>query len=458
MIAHPKNTVKLSAEHEWEWLTASLRNLSKSRRIVIKRIEHATLSLLREELKQPWEVLHFIGHGTFNRRSSEGVLLFERENGERYEVSGRRLSRILRRQPQPPKLIVLNACEGGRAAENDAFAGVSQRLAKDGAASVVAMQFKVSDRAALVFSRAFYTALAEGDPVDQAVYEGRQALHSEALEAEWGNPVLYTRFPDQRLVSNRWIPKAAAVLALLGALSASAYWASTLQDTHPACPSPPDLDMPFVKIPTGEVLRIGTAPLKIEKPYCMAKFEVTQRQWREVMGELPKQSKEGDDLPVGNISKSDVQRFLDTLNQIDPGARYRLATDTQWEYAARAGTKGEHYFEGSEDDLYKYGNCKSGRFDDGFDGPAEVGSFDPNPWGLYDMYGNQAEVIEDELPAPSPEAAPPGIKIIRRGGSFRNSPDNCNSSYQSRILLDRSDADTGFRVVRDPVKKRLVAP
>jgi hypothetical protein len=125
------------------------------------------------------------------------------------------------------RLIVLNACESAASGDGfDPFAGVATSLVLGGLPAVVAMQSPISDQAAIAFSQAFYQRLAAGDPVDAAVAEGRQAVHSADRDNfEWATPVLFMRTPDgelypekdivaQRPVWRRWVMTALLILGI----------------------------------------------------------------------------------------------------------------------------------------------------------------------------------------------------------------------------------------------------
>ena len=97
----------------------------------------------------------------------------------------------------PLRLAVLNACEGARGSGRDVFSGTAATLVRMGLPAVVAMQYAVTDRAAIQFARAFYRALAAAQPADAAVAAARQAVSLAAPESlEWATPVLYLRAPD----------------------------------------------------------------------------------------------------------------------------------------------------------------------------------------------------------------------------------------------------------------------
>jgi formylglycine-generating enzyme required for sulfatase activity len=188
-------------------------------------------------------------------------------------------------------------------------------------------------------------------------------------------------------------------------------------------PSKNAFAMEFVKIAPGEFMMgcsVGDIDcnederpihhVQITKPFEMGKYEVTQAQWMSVMGSNPSTSK-GEDRPVETVSKIDTQEFLDKLNSRNDGYHYRLPTEAEWEYAARAGTK--EPYAGRLDEIAWYaGNSE--------DETHPVGKKKPNAWGLYDMQGNVREWVADFYSANyygrSPAADPTGPAQAERGG------------------------------------------
>lgn len=133
----------------------------------------------------------------------------------------------------------------------------------------------------------------------------------------------------------------------------------------------------------------------VKEAFEIGVYEVTQGQWKAVMGSNPSRFKKGDDYPVENVSWSGVQTYLSKLNQ-KTGRDYRLPTEAEWEYAARAGTTGPFWTsrcvttdQANYDGRYSYGEpdcgAKTGVYREK---TLPVGSFKPNPWGLYDTMGN----------------------------------------------------------------------
>jgi formylglycine-generating enzyme required for sulfatase activity len=133
----------------------------------------------------------------------------------------------------------------------------------------------------------------------------------------------------------------------------------------------------------------------ISKPFYMGKYEVTQAQWKAVMGSENNPSYfKGDSLPVDHVSWRDVQEFIQKLNRREEqasGVFCRLPTEAEWEYAARAGTTTLYSFgdDAAELDDYAWyaGNADHTSY--------PVGQKKPNAWGLYDMHGNVSEWCQD---------------------------------------------------------------
>lgn len=120
-------------------------------------------------------------------------------------------------------------------------------------------------------------------------------------------------------------------------------------------------------------------------------YEVTQKEWTEVMGANPSTfANLGDNYPVESVGYYDVQKFIDTLNAIT-GHKYRLPTEAEWEFAARGGTKSKGYKYAGSNNLYEVGRFNKASED----GPTTVGSLLPNELGLYDMSGNVYEWCSD---------------------------------------------------------------
>ncbi len=182
--------------------------------------------------------------------------------------------------------------------------------------------------------------------------------------------------------------------------------------------------------------------------FAMGKFEVTQGQWQAVMGRNPSYFEDcGFNCPVESVSWNEAQEFVRRLNQ-RTGRNYRLPSEAEWEYAARAGTT----------TVYSWG--------DGFDGSrannssrtVQVGNYPPNAFGLHDMHGNVSEWVHDVwhdsyAGAPSDASARTSggdlSQRLLRGGSWNNySPLSLRSAIRFRNSPGSRSNGTGFRIAR----------
>jgi hypothetical protein len=171
-----------------------------------------TLPDLRERLlRDGYHVLHFMGHGEFHESElgrAEGALLFEVPSGRAERISATRLAGALRGL-EDLRLVVLNACDSARFPRlrgTDPFRGVAAALVLAGIPAVVAMQFPISDRAAIAFGGGLHRALAaeRPDPIEAAVAEGRQAIADDNPGSlEWATPVLFSRLAAGAILEGR---------------------------------------------------------------------------------------------------------------------------------------------------------------------------------------------------------------------------------------------------------------
>lgn len=213
LISKPHEYISLDVESEWDNLVQSLADLKSRNLVTLTRIENATISSLRYQLlRKSYHIFHFIGHGSFDMQSQEGVLLFENEAGYAHPVTGDQLGAIFH-DHSTLRLTILNTCEGARIARNDPFSGVAQHLVLQGIPAVIAMQFEITDQAAQILAQEFYTLLADGYPVDMALSEARKAIFTASKDIEWGTPVLYLRAQDGYIFG---ITEAPSVITISG--------------------------------------------------------------------------------------------------------------------------------------------------------------------------------------------------------------------------------------------------
>lgn len=198
MISNPSDIDDLDVEEEWRQLREAVADIETRGLVTFDRLENATLEELQRQLrKHRYHVFHYIGHAGFDEVSDDGQLVLENERGRSQLVSAERLGNILHDEDSL-RLAILNACEGARSSRRDPFSGLAQSLVQKGIPAVIAMQFEISDNAAITFSHEFYRALGEGFPADAALGEARKMI-SNGNDLEWGTPVLFLRAPDAAL-------------------------------------------------------------------------------------------------------------------------------------------------------------------------------------------------------------------------------------------------------------------
>jgi formylglycine-generating enzyme required for sulfatase activity len=240
------------------------------------------------------------------------------------------------------------------------------------------------------------------------------------------------------------------------------------------------IGMEFVKIPTGEFMMgcsTGDSSCKeeekpqhrvrITKTLEMGKYEVTQAQWKALMN-ANESVFVGDNHPVENVTRAEAIEFAKRLTGRNDGYTYRLPTEAEWEYAARAGTTGATYAPLNE--IAWFGKNSN-------DESHPVGGKKPNAWGLYDMLGNVREWTADTFAAPyyasSPVDDPPGAQAnygergqpgyvggagvalpVIRGGAWPNPEENVRASARYHYFGPTLRvSDVGFRLVREPIAR-----
>ena len=226
------------------------------------------------------------------------------------------------------------------------------------------------------------------------------------------------------------------------------------------------LGMEFIRIPAGSfpmgadghAEKAGDAKtswrhVTIGQPFYLGKTEVTQAQWMAVMGNNPSRFK-GRDNPVERVSWLDVQEFIARLNRKEGTKKYRLPTEAEWEYAARAGTTTKYFFGNGKTELGQYAWywSNSGKK------THPAGQKKPNPWGLHDVYGNVSEWVQDWYgkehqargPATDPGGPSTGSNRVLRGGNWYCSSWCLRSAHRSSELPNARLDGNGFRLAFSP--------
>jgi len=244
----------------------------------------------------------------------------------------------------------------------------------------------------------------------------------------------------------------------------------------------PYVGMEMVFIPQGSFV-MGSPPSEIarlpeegprteaslSKPFWIGRYEVTQGQYLHIMESNPSRFKKPD-KPVDSVSWNQAQLFCQRLTSIEgragrlpEGYVYRLPTEAEWEYAARAGTKTPfHWGDRANMEMGNFKGVYPRDFNEdhevsGIYGSVEVGSYEPNPWGLYDVHGNLREWVFDNWNARLPggevvdHAGPrTGSQKVIRGGGWEDPAQLTRSAVRNGLRPSTTSFSLGFRVVLGP--------
>lgn len=186
-------------------------------------------------------------------------------------------------------------------------------------------------------------------------------------------------------------------------------------------------------------------------PFAIGKYEITQAQWEAMMGRNPSKFRGDNNRPVEQVSWNQAQEFIKRLRDRTRNQTYRLPTEAEWEYAARAGSKGRYSFGDDPNRLSDYAWFE--RNSGGKTHP--VGQRLPNTWGLFDMHGNVVEWCQDwydenyykQSPRENPQGPLSGVGRVLRGGSWKLPAIDCRSTGRGNDPPDDHYDDIGFRVV-----------
>ena len=222
------------------------------------------------------------------------------------------------------------------------------------------------------------------------------------------------------------------------------------------------IGLEFVLIPAGTFV-MGSPPddesafdwekpahqVTISRPFYMSRYEVTQGQWEKLMGNNHSCFK-GRNNPVEQVSWEEAQVFIRKLNRKEGTSKYRLPTEAEWEYAARAGSQTRYHFGDNKENLREY----DWYVDNSEEKAHPVGLKKPNAWGLHDMAGNVWEWVEDcyerDYYSRSPGIDPPGPENgnlrVFRGGSWLGIPNNCRSAIRFSFAPSFRYNFLGFRL------------
>ena len=493
LIASPEGLDRLDVALEKQRVEEALADLLADGLIELHWLAGQTRRDLQRAMRRgPWHIFHYIGHGGFDPIHQEGLLYLADSGGKAEALTARQLATMLGDHPSL-RTVFLNACEGAASSQSDLFSGTAATLMRRGIPAVLAMQYAITDRAAIEFTTTLYESLADGYPVDAAVTEARKAISLAVNHSvEWGTPVLHMRAPDGvvfELQGKRQSGEGqeegkrqsgegksgSDVPPVVGVVRVPAEVATV----RASVVAPPALQFPiaidWVTIPAGEFLmgsdkakdsdayddelpqhrvylpeyRISRTPVTNSQylRFVEATGQPTPKHWND--GKIPN-SKE--DHPVVNVSWHDAQAFCKWV-----GAR--LPTEAEWEKAAR-GVDGRIWPWGNGSPTVSHGN---------FDG--NIGDTTPvqrypagaSPYGVLDMAGNVWEWTQSlwGKDGSKPEYGYPyrsgdgrenlqaadDVRRVLRGGSFDLNRFFARCAYRYWFVPDLRDGFGGFRLL-----------
>lgn len=200
LVSSPAGLPPLDVAAEKRHLEGALAGPIAAGLVEVTWVPAATWSAVQARLLAgEWHVLHFVGHGDYDAEAGEGLVALTGPDGQVDLVTAARLADLLREAQPAPRLVMLNSCASGQTGAKDIFSSTAATLVRSGINAVAAMQFAISDNAAIAFATGFYTAIAHGRSVDEAARSGRIAILGTPHSMEWVTPVLYVRGPATRL-------------------------------------------------------------------------------------------------------------------------------------------------------------------------------------------------------------------------------------------------------------------
>lgn len=332
VVANPTGVPTLDVEREWRHLEDAVAQMANPQLVRLYRLKHATIEALRQRLNEsPIHLVHFIGHGYTTPSGQEQGLVLEAKDGAPEYVPAELLATRLGNHTSL-RMVFLNTCEGGRSSDNDVLTGIAQQLIVNGVPSVLAMRRFITDTAAIILSKEFYTALTQGNAIGTALVKARNevrvALPRDSFE--WTTPILFTRAPDDRLLETTQSLVSIPRTRLL-------------------------LEPPTVFIPGGEFL-MGSQP-GVDVPegetpqhlitlpdYWIGVRPVTNGEYAQFIreagrvvpaealwnGQIPPRDRL--DQPIQGVSLFDAISYCEWLSD-KTGRRYRLPTEAEWEKA-----------------------------------------------------------------------------------------------------------------------------
>jgi hypothetical protein len=197
MVAGPADAAPLDVDREKARLEDALCELQEDGLVESVWLAGQTWRDLQAAMQGgPWHIFHFVGHATTDNETGESLLLLADDYGDSAPLSTTQLGRLLG-DHRTLRLAVLNTCKGARGHKGNIFSSIASALVQRGLPAVLAMQYEISDEAAIEFTTNFYRALVANLPIDAAASEARKAISlAQDGSMEWGTPALFMRAPD----------------------------------------------------------------------------------------------------------------------------------------------------------------------------------------------------------------------------------------------------------------------
>jgi len=477
MVASPEGVEKLDVSLEKQRVAEALADLTDRGLVEFHWLAGQTRQDLQRAMRRgPWHIFHFIGHGGFDPLHNEGVLILADAAGQAEPLNARQLGTLLADHASL-RMVYLNACDGAASSQQDLFSGTAATLMRRGIPAVLAMQYAITDRAAIEFTATLYESLADGFPMDAAVTEARKAISLAVNHSvEWGTPVLHMRAPDGQVFDLQGEgqgkrqsseSKSGDVVRppVVEVIAPVATRQSPVPQSPVAVPQSP-ISFDWVTIPAGE-FTMGSDKAKDsmayddEMPqhtvylpeYQIARVPVTNAQYalfvKATKYQIPQHWTNGK-IPDGKAEHSVVYvSWKDTIAFCE-WAGVQLPSEAEWEKAAR-GTDGR---------IWPWGNQPPDKtrcnFNRNVGDTTPVGAYPlgASPYGVLDMAGNVWEWCRTKWRGNYEEYAKSVSDDITgeeqrcvRGGSWNSNDGSVRCACRYWNIPDDRAYNLGFRVV-----------
>lgn len=460
VLADPSDLApRLDVEREWRTIQQAVAPLVEAGTLKVERLAAPTPAGLRSHLRcGDVHVLHFVGHGWFDAVGDQAGLVLEDEAGRATLVNAETLG-VLLEGHRPLRLVFLNACEGARGDDRNAFQGTAHSLVRIGVPVVIAMQAAIDNERATTLAQEFYRSLTDGYPVEAAITEARKALFDAHRSPNWATPVVFTRSTGQLLARKAQEERAAETPAVatpvqrlpfepeMVTIPAGAFWMGDVD-------APEEWLQHEVALPA---FAIGKYPVT-NSQYAIFAQRFPQHRPRGVNWFFTTPPADRFDHPVTGVSWHDAVAYCAWLAQ-QTGRRYRLPTEAEWEKAAR-GTDGRTYPWGEAPPTPERCNLQNNRTRS-----VTASAEGCSPYGVCDLVGNvrewtttrwgeEARRATFTYPYRPDEREAPGERAnelrICRGGAYDDPPALLKCSARTIAHSDARLPTVGFRVACDP--------